>query len=291
MFTSLVHHNLWCCRIMMVPMRRRTNLLGLTLIETAISIALISVLLAILLPALSSARTHSFRENCHDNQRRIGEAWQMYLRDNNDRFPTVAVQPGWFYGGVRFSVVNENPFPDNSRPLTVYLPTFRSNQTRDIIWCCPGDHGISDPNVGVVSGRRTTFRSYGNSYRANAALLYSMPPESRETTHSMHDGDVVHAHPPEPRGLRRNEITTAPSRLVIGGDAAWYEAAESTGRSADWHGVRNGGNLLFLDGSVRFVAVKPKGIVGPVVFDPIMSGSAYIQHELPSHRDDAPTDR
>lgn len=256
---------------------------GLTLIETAISIVLISVLLAIMLPALSSARSRSFRENCQDNQRRIGVAWQLYLRDNHDQFPTVVLQPGWFYGGVRFSVLNENPFPDYSRPLTVYVPTFRSNDRRDVIWCCPGDQGIGDPEVRVGTGLRTAFRGYGNSYRANASLLYSVPALRNDEDSS----DDAHHHNVEPRGLKRHEITATPSRLVMGGDAVWYEAAESTGRSADWHGVRNGGNLLFLDGSVRFVTVRPKSFVGPVLFDPVMPGGAFIQHELPPREENS----
>jgi prepilin-type processing-associated H-X9-DG protein len=269
-------------------MHRRSGELGLTLVETAISMVLVSILLAILLPALSSARTQSHRDVCQANQRRIGQAWHSYLRDNRDQFPTVAVQPAWFYGGVRFSVVNENPFPDYGRPLTVYLPTFRDNVTRDIIWCCPGDHGISDPHVRVGTGTRTAFRSYGNSYRCNSSLVNSKPPvtydheENHDSAESNHEHDAPLASHAEPRGMHRREITTAPSRLVLGGDAVWYEAAESTGRHADWHSVPNAGNLLFLDGSVRFVVIKPKSVVGPVVFDPIMRGGAFIQHEFPA---------
>lgn len=280
----------------MLHMRRRPGELGLTLIETAVSMVLISILLAILLPALSSARALSYRENCHENQRRIGQAWHAYLAANNDQFPTVPVQPAWFYGGMRFSVVNENPFPDYSRPLTIYLPPLRSNDSRDVVWCCPGDHGISDPSVPVGTGRRTAFRSYGTSYRANAALLYAIP--SRQHNH---DGEHEYEHkhdapqPPvqpevEPRGLKRHEITTTPSRLVLGGDAVWYEAAERTGRKADWHNVANGGNLLFLDGSVRFSVVKPRSIIGPVVFDPVMRGGAFIQQEPPPAPQPPPSD-
>ena len=35
---------------------------------------------------------------------------------------------------------------------------------------------------------------------------------------------------------------------------------------ADWHGVPNAGNMLFLDGAVRFMTVKPRAIVGPMLF-------------------------
>jgi prepilin-type processing-associated H-X9-DG protein len=57
------------------------------------------------------------------------------------------------------------------------------------------------------------------------------------------------------------------------GDPVWYEVAEETGRKADWHGQPNAGNLLFLDGSVRFLTVRPRRIVGPILFDPAPVGS------------------
>src|SRR6185503_16631 len=76
----------------------------------------------------------------------------------------------------------------------------------------------------------------------------------------------------EPRGVKRSEITVAPSRLVVMGDAVWYEALEQTGRHADWHGETDAGNLLFLDGSVRFITIKQRGRGQPAIFDPAFSG-------------------
>ena len=77
------------------------------------------------------------------------------------------------------------------------------------------------------------------------------------------------------RGLQRDLITTSPSRLVMMGDPVWYEVRENTGRLASWHGVPNTGNLLFLDGSVRFVSVAPKPKVGAAVFDPLAPDLAF----------------
>ncbi len=236
---------------------------GLTLLETALSVMLIAALLSILLPALSSARTQSFRDRCQANQKAMSMAWQNYLNDHNQEFPAVPVQPGWFYGGMRFSAVSDTMLPDADRPLTSYLGLFRTNDPHDVVCSCPADHGITDPQATMGTGRRTAFRSYGTSYRANAALLWSIPPDENAVP------DVA-----ERRGLRRSEITTAMSRLVLMGDPVWYEVAESTGRQADWHGQKDSGNVLFLDGSIKFMAVKPRNLgAGPAVFDPIMKGS------------------
>src|SRR5678816_3607989 len=65
------------------------RLRGLTLIETLLSMFLIAALISILLPALNSARMASYRDQCGTNQRRIGQAWQIYLNEHNREFPYV----------------------------------------------------------------------------------------------------------------------------------------------------------------------------------------------------------
>jgi len=237
---------------------------GLTLLETAISLGLIAVLVSLLIPILSTARQASYRDQCAANQRVIGQAWQTCVEDHNKQFPHVPLQPGWFWGGVRFSSVDDLTFPDFERPLNAYLPLRQTSDYDSVCVCCPADRGISSPSASVGTGGRTAFRSFGTSYRANAALLDArlarLPPASA--------GEAFN----EDRGLRRSEITTAPSRLVLAGDPVWFEVSESTGRVADWHGKPSSGNLLFLDGSVRFMTIHPRPYIGPMVFDPIMPG-------------------
>jgi prepilin-type processing-associated H-X9-DG protein len=241
-------------------MSKRAMDRGLTLVETVLSLCLIAALLSILLPALNSARVASYRDQCSSNQREIGKAWHLYLEDHNREYPYLPLQPGWLYGGVRFSAVDGSAFPDSDRPLTSYLPLHRTNNPEELCVCCPADRGITDPTASVGTGRRTALRSFGTSYRANAMLFDAdlAGIESLQTT----------------RGLRRSEIIATPSRLILLGDPIWYEAAESTRRGADWHGPPNAGNILFLDGSVRFITVKPRSDRNqPIVFDPIVQGS------------------
>jgi prepilin-type N-terminal cleavage/methylation domain-containing protein len=52
---------------------------GFTLLELAISLAVVCALLVILLPALSTARMSSHRALCAGNQRLLGQAWSMYV--------------------------------------------------------------------------------------------------------------------------------------------------------------------------------------------------------------------
>jgi prepilin-type processing-associated H-X9-DG protein len=233
---------------------------GLTLVETVISILLIALLLSLLLPALITARSLSYRDRCQDNQRQIGQAWEMYLQDNDQQFPTLPLQPGWLYGGVRFSQVDGIAFPDLARPLSPYLPCPRTHDRHEIVWCCPADRGITDPHGGGTGGR-TAFHTFGTSFRANAPMLSMQIDQG--------DGQAG-----ELRGLSRSEIATPASRMLLQGDAVWHEVAEQTGRSADWHGEPGAGNLLFLDGSVRFLKVRPRGEPGAVVYQPMLKTPA-----------------
>jgi prepilin-type N-terminal cleavage/methylation domain-containing protein/prepilin-type processing-associated H-X9-DG protein len=72
---------------------------GFTLIELLTVIAILGLLVALLLPALSAAKQKASQSRCLGNLRQIGLGMAVYLNDNNDVFPGMASQIYGFQSG------------------------------------------------------------------------------------------------------------------------------------------------------------------------------------------------
>ncbi len=125
---------------------------GFTLIELLVVIAIIGVLIALLLPAVQSAREAARRSQCTNNLKQIGLAYHNYLDASGGTVPPVFVdylQPDNQAVQTHSAQTRLLPFMEQTviyNAINFDIPS-RWGGTG---WCCTG--GIPDPPDGASGG-------------------------------------------------------------------------------------------------------------------------------------------
>jgi competence protein ComGC len=230
-----------------------------SVLEVFVSLVVIAVLVGLLIPCLIYARDSARSTLCAGNLKQVSLGWLMYTTEH-DRFPTYPQNPEYKYGGVVFRSFDHTAVLASDRPINRYIAD--EDTTSDAaaaIFQCPSDAGVFQ----MTRGRRaqgqvsvlpegTCYNTFGSSYRANSLLM---------------DARLAGIDPNEARPLRLAEVSVGPSRLIVMGDPEWYYATlDPTTLSpgspdalldASWHNVPAGGNVMCMDGSVKFLELTP----------------------------------
>jgi len=223
---------------------------GFTLIELLVVVAIISLLMAILLPALHKARVITRRIACQSNLRQVTWAWHMYL-DDNDGFFYQGINHNYDFGGwkgIGTSALH--------RPLNRYLdlPLEIETENGAEIFKCPADEGGGDYGP-------TAYVRFGNSYQANIMLIGpdQLPVGGFIAEPWKTLNQEINKHL---KKLNRASLLE-PAHLLLVGDhnwlAQWDPLIPLVPFGKSWHGKIHYHNLAFFDGHVDLVRIH-KGL-------------------------------
>lgn len=226
---------------MKTPKGTLRNIFGFTLIELLVVMAVISILLAVIFPAISKAKSRCRLLKCQSNLRQIGMAWDMYLIDFGEFLQGTNMQR--YFGGISQGV-------GDLRPLNEYLKgnVNAGSSGRKSVFYCPGDTTRNNLRPKVF------FDGDGTSYQANEYLVGQELQSGRST---LIDGLKKKIQ----SGLPRAAVSTNPASLLFMGDTHWrteWTPIEAVVGAA-WHDKPSFYNISFLDGHVGFVNIR-KGI-------------------------------
>lgn len=231
---------------------------GFTLIELLVVVSIVSILMALLLPALTESRLLAKRVKCQANQRQISAGHLAYGQDNRGWFPTVwptsqagivpannrnPLETGYWGADARLFLCPDSEFTGTNvgyaparwwAGLNMLITSYRYIATSGVstqTWMWYGMHPGG-------SGLQTT--------RVDDRVSTCVPKEEfagRLTADPVYPTNRRYVHPPDAQPLMMD------GRSALNPNWSVYT---SLGQMSNNHATLKGMNIVFLDGHAQW---------------------------------------
>lgn len=243
------------------------------MIELLVVIAIISILAALLLPALSRAKSAALTTQCFSNLRQFGLSTHLYAGDNNDTIPADSFGRGLFFASLLGPYMGGPSIPSDQGANVDVLYT---NYQHVGVFQCPAARlapGQAEPYVldytinSIDFARYAANASYGS---ANFYRLAQIPGGPSQLAYIFEfDTDATHNGGIGTRGFGSWNIATskdttfAPSGLPNGVPRMIYaKDGRHSGKTT----------LVFLDGHTEVRKLTAAGLPF-TLFNPLSTGN------------------
>jgi len=228
-----------------------------TLVELLVVVGIVTVLIALLMPALGKVRKHAWEVKCAANLRSIGHALTMYTQQYGS-------YPGCTYGYGPTVVV----WPTRLRPFLggergVFNCPARPPESE---WSATFDYGPGTMNAQSVHTRYgydvgevllITGQHYSYDYNANGCFMTGSMPTERQ----LGLGGRLEPERPESRliEMKASRVKNSSEMIAVADTVEVGFCQGLTGYGGAEHDVpgtihRGGANVLFCDGHVQWYA-------------------------------------
>jgi prepilin-type N-terminal cleavage/methylation domain-containing protein len=218
-----------------------------TMVELLVVIAVIGILAAMLLPALSGAKAKARRTTCLNNLRQINLGLRTYCDDSNDASPST--------GGARFGTQSWSTY---RKLMSSYVGVTREPSSRDKLFACPADtFHLKTTKVGAFLYRLSTEQA---SLHEQAQFDYS--------SYGFNGGTATRSFAFQATpgiGDRKLSLVRDPSRTALLVEASafypysWHQPKPTPGaQMVDGGGAifNNARNMVsYVDGHVNYIKI------------------------------------